>query len=49
MRIVNAFKPTMFTGLDYASVLEVARNWMADDENRGQVRLVSLVAVRREA
>lgn len=49
MRIVNAFKPPMFTGLDYASVLEVAGNWMADDENRGHMRLVSLVAVGHEA
>jgi len=39
----------MFTGLDYASVLEVAGDWMADDENRGYLRFESLVAVGREA
>jgi len=49
MRVVNVLKPTMFTGLDYASVLEVAGDGVADTEARGHMWVVSLVAVSHEA
>ncbi len=49
MRVINVFMLAMAKELDYASVLEMAGDWVADNEDREHIGFESLVAVSREA